>query len=54
MKDSSGDESRARKGHAPENSSVPGRIPLNLLRQDTTAKPGVKNKRRKAGGDDWF
>ena len=39
------DESRVRKNHAPENLAVLRHIALNLLKQDTTIKRGIKNKR---------
>lgn len=39
------DESRVRKDHAPENLAILRRIALNLLKQNTTVKRGVKNKR---------
>jgi predicted transposase YbfD/YdcC len=39
------DQSRIRRGHAAENMAIIRRFALNLLRQDTTCKPGVKNKR---------
>jgi len=42
------DESRVRKGHAPENLAVLRHIALNLLRDDSTPL-GIKNKRLKAG-----
>lgn len=42
------DESRVRKGHAPENLAVLRHIALNLLRRDSTVL-GIKNKRLKAG-----
>jgi predicted transposase YbfD/YdcC len=42
------DESRVRKGHAPENLAVLRHIALNLLRDDPTPL-GIKNKRLKAG-----
>ena len=45
------DESRVRQGHADQNLALLRRLALNLLRQDTTAKMGVKAKRLKAGWD---
>ena len=48
------DESRVRKGHGPENLAVLRHITLNLIRQEKTAKLGVKNKRLKAGWDDNY
>lgn len=45
------DESRVRQGHADQNLAIVRRLALNLLRQDTTAKMGVKAKRLKAGWD---
>jgi predicted transposase YbfD/YdcC len=45
------DESRVRHGHADQNLAVLRRLALNLLRQDATAKIGVKAKRLKAGWD---
>ncbi len=43
------DESRVRVGNSPQNFAVLRHIALNLLRQETTAKCGVKAKRLKAG-----
>ena len=48
------DESRVRLGHAPENLAVLRPIALNLLRQDTSTKLGIHNKRLKAGWDDAY
>jgi predicted transposase YbfD/YdcC len=48
------DESRVRKGYAAENLSVVRHIALNLLRQEKTAKVGVKNKRLMAGWDNDY
>jgi predicted transposase YbfD/YdcC len=48
------DESRVRLGQGPENFSVLRHIALNLLRQDTSTKLGIHNKRLKAGWDDAY
>lgn len=48
------DECRVRSGHAAANFGVLRRIALQLLRQDTTAKIGVKAKRLKAGWDEDY
>ncbi|GLI35193.1 ISAs1 family transposase [Desulforhabdus amnigena] len=48
------DESRVRKDHAPENLALLRHIALNLLREEKTAKVGVKNKRLKAGWDNRY
>ena len=43
------DESRIRKGNGPQNFAVLRHIALNLLKQETTAKVGIKAKRLNAG-----
>lgn len=45
------DNSRVRKDHAPENLATVRHIALNLIKQEKTAKVGVKNKRLMAGWD---
>ncbi|MDX1523130.1 MAG: ISAs1 family transposase [Anaerolineae bacterium] len=45
------DDCRIRTGHGPQNMAVLRHIALNLLRQEQTAKCGVKNKRLKAAWD---
>ncbi len=48
------DESRVRKGHGPENLATMRHMALNLLRQETTSKGGVKARRLRAGWDENY
>jgi predicted transposase YbfD/YdcC len=48
------DESRLRKGNGPQNFALLRHIALNALKQEQTAKLGVKNKRLKAGWDEAY
>jgi len=48
------DDSRVRKGHGPENLALLRHIALNLIREEKTAKVGVKNKRLRAGWDNRY
>ena len=45
------DASRIRKDHAPENLALVRHLALNLIRQETSARCGIKAKRLKAGWD---
>ncbi|HTW80786.1 MAG TPA: ISAs1 family transposase, partial [Terracidiphilus sp.] len=45
------DQSRKRAGNSARNFSLLNRIALNILRQETTSKRGIKGKRLKAGWD---
>jgi predicted transposase YbfD/YdcC len=48
------DQSRLRRGHADANFSILRRTALSLLKNNTTLKVGVKNKRLNAGWDDDY
>ena len=48
------DDSRVRSDHGPENLGILRRIALNLLKQETTLKVGVKAKRKAAGWDEAY
>lgn len=48
------DDSRVRKDHAPQNFSVIRQLALNLLKQETSLKVGIKAKRKQAGWDESY
>ncbi len=48
------DDSRIRKDHAPEKLALIRHLALNLLRQERSAKGGLKAKRLKAGWDTCY
>ncbi|MFQ3616292.1 MAG: transposase family protein [Cyanobacteriota bacterium] len=48
------DASCIRKDHAPESLALIRHVALNLLRQDTSAKGGIKARRLKAGWDNAY
>lgn len=48
------DDCRIRKGNGAQNFAILRHIALNLLKQEKTAKCGVKNKRLKAGWDESY
>ena len=48
------DECRIRKGHGAQNFAVLRHIALNLLKQETTVKSGIKAKRKMAGRNEDY
>jgi predicted transposase YbfD/YdcC len=48
------DDSRIRKDHGPQNFAILRHIALNLLKQDTSVKAGIKARRLKAGWDEAY
>ncbi|WDE07325.1 ISAs1 family transposase [Thalassomonas viridans] len=48
------DQNRLRSGHAAENIALMNKVALNLLKNELSAKVGVKNKRLKAGWDNNY
>lgn len=48
------DESRIRKGNGPQNFAVRRHIALNLLKQNSDSKLGIKNRRLRAGWDNDY
>lgn len=48
------DQCRVRKGHADANFSILRRTALSLLKNESTQKTGIKNKRLTAGWDETY
>lgn len=48
------DESRIRKGNAPENMAVLRHIALNMIKKETSLKKSIKSKRLRAGWDNDY
>ena len=48
------DDSRIRTGYAPENMAVLRHMAVNMLKQDTSVKGGIKNKRLRCAWDDRY
>jgi predicted transposase YbfD/YdcC len=48
------DHSRKRAGYAAQNHSVLNRIALNIIKNEKTARIGIKSKRLKAGWDNNY
>ena len=48
------DDSRIRSGYAPENMAVLRHMAVNMLKQDSSVKGGIKNKRLRCAWDDRY
>jgi len=48
------DESRIRKGKAPENFAVLRHIALNMIKKEKSSKKSIKSKRLRAGWDNDY
>ena len=48
------DESRIRKGNAPENFAVLRHIALNMIKKEKSTKKSIKSKRLRAGWDNGY
>ena len=48
------DQCRIRKGHADANFSILRRTALSMLKNESTLKVGIKNKRLTAGWDETY
>lgn len=48
------DQNRLRSGYAAENFSRINRFALSMIKQETTNKLGIKNKRLRAGWDEHY
>ena len=48
------DHSRVRTGHADRNLAATRHMALNMLKQEKTAKVGIKAKRKRAGWDEAY
>jgi predicted transposase YbfD/YdcC len=48
------DESRIRKGNAPENFAVLRHIALNMIKRETSLKKSIKSRRLRAGWDNDY
>jgi hypothetical protein len=48
------DNNRSRTGHSAQNLAIVRHVALNLIKQDTSTKIGVKNRGLKSGWDDAY